>query len=128
MLIHLDKHSGKPVFRQIADQVSQSIAGGGLGPGERLASVRDLAKELQVNPMTVSKAYSTLEADGLVERRRGIGIFVAQCTIAEEERIEPLREALSRAARLSHRLDIKTDHALRLFSEALDQPTQTGEE
>lgn len=126
MLIHLDKHSGKPVFRQIVDQVSQSIAGGNLRPGDKLASVRELAKDLRVNPMTVSKAYSTLETDGLVERRKGVGIFVAYLSIDEDEREAPLREALERASRLSHRLGVEPEQALHLFAQALESERTKG--
>jgi GntR family transcriptional regulator len=77
MLLQIDHHSGVPIYRQVIDQVRHQIMAGQLREGDQLTTVRDLSVELKVNPMTVSKAYSLLEAEGLVERRRGIGLFVA---------------------------------------------------
>jgi GntR family transcriptional regulator len=68
--------SGVPIFRQVIDQVQALIAGGHLLPGEMLPSVRQMAAELSVNPMTISKAYARLEADGVVERVRGKGMLI----------------------------------------------------
>jgi GntR family transcriptional regulator len=68
--------SGVPIYRQIVDQVHASIAGGTLREGNLLPSVRQVAREAAVNPMTVSKAYSRLEAEGVVRRVRGQGMEV----------------------------------------------------
>ena len=66
-----------PIYRQIVDQVRRQIAGGQLSTGIELPSVRAVALLHAINPMTVSKAYSLLEAEGLLERRRGMGMVVA---------------------------------------------------
>ena len=76
MLIVVDPHSGVPVYRQLMDQVKLHIASGVLEPGDELPSTRVLSSELGVNPMTVSKAYSYLERDGMVERRPGRPLVV----------------------------------------------------
>ena len=68
--------SGVPIFRQIMDQVRAQVASGRLKPGELVPSVRQMAIDLQVNMMTVSKAYSRLEVEGLLERDRGTGMRV----------------------------------------------------
>lgn len=68
--------SGLPIYRQIIDQVHALIAGGNLRPGDLLPSVRQVAQAAAINPMTVSKAYSRLEVDGVVERVRGQGMRV----------------------------------------------------
>jgi GntR family transcriptional regulator len=68
--------SGVPIYRQLLDQIRSQIASGRLPPDSFLPSVRQLAQQLQVNPMTVSKAYSLLERDGLVELARGQGMRV----------------------------------------------------
>ena len=70
--------SGVPIYRQIIDQVAAMVAGGTLEPGDLLPSVRQMAKDLDINMMTVSKAYARLEADGVVERMRGRGMLVTQ--------------------------------------------------
>lgn len=68
--------SGVPIYRQLFDQVLALIAGGKFREGDLLPSVRHVASEAAVNPMTVSKAYSRLEAEGFVERVRGQGMRV----------------------------------------------------
>jgi len=78
VLLEIDHHSGVPIYRQIIEQVEQQIVAGLLAGGEQLVSVRDMAKQIRVNPMTVSKAYSLLEMEGYIERQRGVGVFVAK--------------------------------------------------
>ena len=73
----LKPQSGIPIYRQILDQVRRMVASGQLAPGAELPSVRDLALEHAVNPMTISKAYSLLEAEGVLERNRGRPMTVA---------------------------------------------------
>ena len=77
MILELDHHSGVPIYRQLMEQVRRQIMGGQLPKGQKLVSVRDLAKQLKVNPMTVSKVYTLLEMERILERRRGVGLFVA---------------------------------------------------
>jgi GntR family transcriptional regulator len=90
----LNPGSGIPIYRQIIEQVRWMRASEQLRPGDELPSVRELALEHAVNPMTVSKAYSLLEAEGLLTRQRGKPMTVS----ADHGRRE------SRAARLA-RLD-----------------------
>jgi len=75
-LFEIHPSSGVPIFRQIIDQVLALLAGKQLQPGEMLPSVRQMAVGLGVNPMTISKAYARLEADGIVERVRGKGMMI----------------------------------------------------
>lgn len=69
--------SGVPIYRQLMDQVRAMIASGQLVSGDLLPSVRQMADELNINMMTVSKAWNRLEAEGLLERERGTGMRVA---------------------------------------------------
>jgi GntR family transcriptional regulator len=85
MLLEIDHHSGVPIYRQIIDQVREQIMAGLLKEGEQLMSVRELSARLAVNPMTVSKAYSAMETEGLLERRRGIGLFIASVHSEQKE-------------------------------------------
>lgn len=68
--------SGVPIFRQIMEQVRAMVAGGQLAAGDLLPSVRQMAADLEINMMTVSKAYARLEAEGVLERVRGTGMRV----------------------------------------------------
>jgi len=76
-LFSLNTSSGIPIYRQLIDQTKQAIRLDLLKAGELLPSVRKLASALQVNPMTISKAFSQLEIEGFLERKRGIGMLVS---------------------------------------------------
>jgi DNA-binding transcriptional regulator YhcF (GntR family) len=68
---------GTPLFVQVADRLSGQIADGGLAEGERVPSTNELAAFYRINPATAAKGISMLADDGLLEKRRGIGMFVA---------------------------------------------------
>jgi GntR family transcriptional regulator len=72
----INPSSGVPIYRQIVDQVLALVAGGALEAGDMLPSVRQAARSAAVNPMTVSKAYSRLESEGVVRHARGQGMEV----------------------------------------------------
>ena len=89
--------SGVPIYRQLMDQVQALVAGGKLVAGDTIPSVRQMAADLGVNMMTVSKAYAKLEAVGVLDRSRGKGMVVAQPrsegSIAErQEQMRPLAD------------------------------------
>ena len=97
--------SGVPIYRQLVEQVRRLIAGGQLPPGAELPSVREIAMTHAVNPMTVSKAYAQLEAEGLLERNRGKPMTVAagrrtQASLTKRlKQVEPQVQQLVQAAR-----------------------------
>jgi GntR family transcriptional regulator len=97
----LDPHSSVPIYQQLIDQVRRLVASGLLAPGAELPSVRDMAQEHTVHPMTISRAYSLLESEGLLERRRGKPMAVAalkknQSSVnARLKQIEPQVETLA---------------------------------
>lgn len=88
----------RPIFRQIVDGLRRKIASGTLPPGSRLPSVRGLALELRISLNTVAKAYTQLTAEGLIESRRGVGVFVCEPKqlLSDVERERRLGEALER--------------------------------
>lgn len=67
---------GAPIYRQLKDKVIAMMLDGELKPGDALPSVRTVAADYQLNPITVSRAYQELADEGLVEKRRGLGMFV----------------------------------------------------
>jgi GntR family transcriptional regulator len=121
VLILLDPHSGKPVFRQILEQVRFQIAGGILKPGDELPSTRQLAADLDLNPMTVSKAYAQLEQEGVVERRPGLSLVVRAPHGDEQHarRLEELARVLGPAASAARQLGLDVETALEVFRQAL---------
>ena len=107
----INPNSGVPIYRQIVDQVLALTAGGTLRPGDLLPSVRQVARDAAVNPMTVSKAYSKLEADGVVRRVRGQGMEVLPPTSfgSLEERKEQFRAALEPVLHRGHQLGLSRE-------------------
>ena len=91
MHITLSQASGVPFYRQVIDQVSELVGSGSLEPGQRLPSVRELAKGLLVSLITVRRAYADLEAAGLIVRRQGQGTFVAEGVQPSDGRRDGLR-------------------------------------
>lgn len=107
-MIHIDPRDGTPIYRQIIDQVKRMVLTGGLAPGQQVEPVASLAARVRVNPMTVSKAYSALVDAGVLERRRGVGLFVAEAADSRtrDDREELLDRELSGAAALLVQLGI----------------------
>ncbi len=114
MLLELDHHSGVPIYRQVIRQIRQQIMTDGLSHGDQLETVRDLAARLKVNPMTISKAYSFLENEGLLERERGIGLFVAKVKKGQREQIRAqlLNSVVNKAAITAIQLGVSEAEAI----------------
>ncbi len=117
--------SAEPIYRQLMDQLRRRVAAGQWVAGQELPSVRELALQLAVHPMTISKAYGLLELEGLLERRRGLPMVIAAGharPAAARDRIEQLRPTLQRAAAEARELGIPASRALELFERLLDAP------
>jgi GntR family transcriptional regulator len=123
MLVTVDANSGVPVFRQILEQVRFQIASGVLRAGAELPSTRALSQKLGINPMTVSKAYSMLEEEGLLERRPGLPLVVRALAgpEAEEARMEQLATVLVAAVLAARQLGVSHNKATTLFRRMLDE-------
>ncbi len=77
MFLHVDVRNGLAVYDQIVRQVKFAVADGALRSGEMVPSVRELARELAINPNTVARAYRQLQDDGVLETIRGTGLAIA---------------------------------------------------
>ena len=77
-LFSLNTGTGIPIYRQLMDQIKQAIRMDLLQQNEQLPSVRSLASALQINPMTISKAFAQLEIENVLVRKRGVGMLVAK--------------------------------------------------
>jgi len=119
MLLDIDHHSGVPIYRQIMDQIRRQVMAGQLSEGRQLMSVRELAGRLRVNPMTVSKAYALLEVEGVLERRRGIGLFVAQLPDDQKIRTKAalFDQIIRKAAVTAAQLGIPQEQACRMLAD-----------
>jgi GntR family transcriptional regulator len=102
MFLRVETSSGVPITRQIADQIRSYSVSGVLAPGDRLPSVRQLAKELAVNQNTILHVYERLTAEGLLERKQGDGTYVSQNLLPGRAKAQ--RELLAADLdRLAHR-------------------------
>lgn len=102
-------HDGQPIYRQLRDRVVHMILDGALREGDPLPSVRNVAAENRVNPLTVLKAYQELVDEQLVETRRGLGMFVnagARDLLRKAEREKFLHDEWPRIAATIERLGI----------------------
>ena len=115
-------HSGVPIYRQLMDQLKAQVAGGRLAAGEFLPSVRQVAEELQVNPMTVSKAYSLLERDGVVELVRGQGMRVKETATNGKVRRDAILPLLKQVAATAKQLSLKPEQVVAQLKPLLEDP------
>lgn len=124
---HAQPSSGVPIYRQIVTQVTALTAGGQLAPGEFLPSVRSVAESLSVNPMTVSKAYSQLESEGVVERVRGKGMRVRPSAIdSMPDRKAALRGTADQLASHARQLGLTDAQAISVVKVALKANKSTS--
>ena len=124
LLFQIKPSSGIPIYKQIIEQINRLVIRGYLKPGDELPSVRQVAGYLEVNPMTISKAYSLLEATGVLERIRGKGMIIAsnQKTAKNpEKRLELIRPVLIEAATQAKQLALPKDTILKEFSKLLEE-------
>jgi GntR family transcriptional regulator len=122
LLIVVDPHSGVPVYRQIMDQIKFHVASGLLKPGDELPSTRALSSELGMNPMTISKAYSYLERDGLVVRRPGRQLVVGESedTQIRRRKMDQLKKSLAPVITTVRQLGFSKEEVLEVLAEMLD--------
>lgn len=111
MQIHIAAGSPQSIYRQISDQIRRLVATNKLAVGDAVPSVRQLAKDLVVNPNTVAKAYAELVRDGVLESQQGRGYFVARrkSIFTKSERLRRLDEALDLAVSQAITLDFTPD-------------------
>ena len=113
-LLKVDPSEAAPIWRQIEEGVRRLVAYGAMRPGDPVPSVRDLARDLQVNPATVAKAYQRLADAGVLAVRRGEGTFVSNAPPALEGVVKSraLRDGAVRYASLAVTLGSSRDDAV----------------
>lgn len=122
MILQVDFDAGKPVYLQLADQIRYAAASGRLRPGDPLPSLRPLSEELRINRNTIAKAYSELEAQGIIETVPGKGFFLKsnQSPFTERVRQQMLLTEIDQAVVMAHHLQVPREKFLELVNERLD--------
>ena len=113
----IDPRSPTPLYAQISARVRIAVAAGDLGLGDTLPSVRVLARDLRVNPATVSRAYRDLAADGFVEKRHGQGTFIQEVPsfLRDEERAATAQQLVRKLLQDGARLGIDAEELSHVF-------------
>lgn len=129
MRMTLTSSSGVPIYRQITDQIAYAVASRRLRAGDKLPSVRELARALPANQNTVIKAYELLEREGLIERRQGDGTYVTAngSPLKRAERRRRVREMLDNVVAQAAHLEVPPDELHRMLDEQLARLTPREE-
>ena len=131
MKLHINPKDGKPIYRQIMDQIKYLVVSERLHPGEELPTVRGLAQELIINPNTVARAYRELEQTGLLSTRQGSGTFVslrgtplsrAECERLISERVDAL---VAESKQLGYSLNETLDMVRRHYNALRAEPRES---
>ncbi|GAA2979541.1 GntR family transcriptional regulator [Lentilactobacillus parakefiri] len=110
-------NSSAPIYRQVAEQIEDAIASGGFSEGGQIPSTTEISKEFHINPATVLKGMNIVASKKLIEKRRGLGMFVKQGArqrILAEKRSGFFDEFVENLVREAQNLDISEDELLNL--------------
>jgi GntR family transcriptional regulator len=113
-------NDSQPIYWQLKERTIAMILDGTLAEGDALPSVRTVASEFQLNPITVSKSYQALVDEGLVEKRRGLGMFVmqgARAKLVDSERDKFINEEWPATVSRVHQLGLDIEELLRAAQE-----------
>ncbi len=121
MFFAIEFSDGLAIYEQIVRQVKYAVAGGALKPGELVPSVRELARELAINPNTVARAYRELQGDRVLETVRGTGLEVASGAAerCRNERIKLIRARLKQVLAEAKRSGLDADELRALVDKEL---------
>jgi GntR family transcriptional regulator len=119
LLVAISKEDPDPMHKQVTDQVRDAIAKGALPPGARLPSIREMARELGVSPITIKRAYGDLEREGYLITRAGLGSFVAGIDRSRlrAQKVGEIREEIARIAKSAGAFGIPIAEIRRIVDE-----------
>ena len=123
-LFDIQPNSGVPIYRQIIEQVERFVVSGILKPGDELPSVRQTAKEFDINPMTISKAYSFLEEKNVITRLRGKGMIVSENKKkpkAVDDRLKLMQPILEEVSRQAKQLNISANEVSKKLKKIMEE-------
>lgn len=122
-MFKIDPKLNYPLYLQIVAQVKRVIAIGVLGAGEKLPSVRELARSLTINPNTIVKAYGELEREGLVETIQGKGTFVVEKGTTQPQKLkeELLRKLIKKFLIEASSLNIPKEEMKKIMLDHIDR-------
>ncbi len=120
IVFRLDRKSGVPAYRQVVDQVRQAVRLGILRPGDRLPTVREVVKQIAINPNTVHRAYRDLDTQGLTEGRPGSGTFIRRSLSKVPDQQPQLQRQLEKWMRAARAAGLGDEAIAALVAEATE--------
>jgi GntR family transcriptional regulator len=123
-LFTLQPSSGVPIYLQLIQQVRRMVASGQLTPGTELPSVREVAFEYTVNPTTISKAYSLLEGEGLLQRNRGKPMTIAagrHATGSLPQRLKQIESQVDALVLAARQLELKPSELSQFIEKKMEK-------
>ncbi len=119
MQFEIDGASRHPIYQQLVQQVREAMARGDVRPDQQLPSVRQLSRDLVINPNTVARAYTELEREGLLNNRPGRGVFIAgsRIELKKDARRQRLLEILDKLLTEAVHLGFSEEEVLKLVSD-----------
>jgi GntR family transcriptional regulator len=123
MQLHVSPSDGVPIYQQVSNQIKYLVASGRLKQGDQLLPVRKLAEQLIVNPNTVARAYRELEAEGVVQSRRGSGVFISEgiSPLAKREQNRILNERIDTLLAEAAHMNVELDTIIKLVRQRSQQ-------
>lgn len=123
MFLHIDPADGVPIYAQVVRQVKYAVAGSAFKKGDLVPSVRELARELAINPNTVARAYRELQADGVLRAVRGTGMEVTEGAVrrCRRERVDLIRARLRRVLAEAGQSGLDAESLQRLWKEEMEE-------
>lgn len=123
MFFKIDPNNGIPIYDQIVRQVKYAIAEGTLTPGQLVPSVRELARQITVNPNTIQRAYQELQDEEVLESLRGRGLAVCRGAVKQcvQDRHEIVRDRLEQVVQEGLRSGLEPEQLISLFEKILKQ-------
>lgn len=117
MFVVLSRENPDPMYKQVCDQIQEAVGTGELSVDEKLPSIREMAKALNVSAITIRRAYLELENRGLIHSRPGMGSFVADVSGEDlrEEKLREIRSELDALIASAARFGISVDEVIRLM-------------
>jgi GntR family transcriptional regulator len=125
-VLNLDEQSGVPFYLQVVQQVKRQIASGAIVPGDQLPAVRDMARDLVLNPNTIAKAYQELEREGVVESRRGLGTFARAplMPMTDADRRSVVSELLVKALVEAEQVAVSPEEVVTLLKKLIEEKNE----
>lgn len=123
-MFSINPQSGLPIYKQVMEQIRRMISSGQLKPGDSLPSVRELALTHAVNAMTISKAYSMLEAEGLLARQRGKAMTVStqnKLSESKQDRLKRLQPTINQLTMAADQLELDLEDVIKLLRNELEK-------